>query len=123
MTSGSPRRFDIAVFSAGRSRAFNMKRIIGLPGETVQIRENRVIYINGEPLEAEDGAGRGLHRRAGGISHGACAEDEYFLLGDNRESSEDSRFPSIGNVKRDQLIGEGMVQDLSRFPSSGPVSQ
>ena len=52
---GSPRRFDIAVFSQG-DQTFNMKRIIGLPGETVQIRENQV-YINGEPLEAEGAPG------------------------------------------------------------------
>ncbi|MFR8166949.1 MAG: S26 family signal peptidase [Enterocloster sp.] len=49
------------------------------------------------------------------------SEDEYFLLGDNRESSEDSRFSSIGNVKRDQLIGKVWfrIQPFSQF---GPVS-
>lgn len=66
---GSPRRFDIAVFSQG-DQAFNMKRIIGLPGETVQIRENRVLYQR-RASGSGGGAGRGLHRRAGGISHGA----------------------------------------------------
>ena len=115
---GSPRRFDIAVFSQG-DQAFNMKRIIGLPGETVQIRENQV-YINGEPLEAEgalDAASiAGLAEYPMELS-----EDEYFLLGDNRESSEDSRFSSIGNVKRDQLIGKVWfrIQPFSQF---GPVS-
>ena len=115
---GSPRRFDIAVFSQG-DQAFNMKRIIGLPGETVQIRENRV-YINGEPLEAEEALDAasiaGLAEYPMELS-----EDEYFLLGDNRESSEDSRFPSIGNVKRDQLIGKVWfrIQPFSQF---GPVS-
>lgn len=96
-----------------------MKRIIGLPGETVQIRENQV-YINGEPLEAEgalDAASiAGLAEYLMELS-----EDEYFLLGDNRESSEDSRFSSIGNVKRDQLIGKVWfrIQPFSQF---GPVS-
>ena len=74
---GSPRRFDIAVFSQG-DQTFNMKRIIGLPGETVQIRENQV-YINGEPLEAEgalDAASiAGLAEYPMELS-----EDEYFLL-------------------------------------------
>ena len=115
---GSPRRFDIAVFSQG-DQAFNMKRIIGLPGETVQIRENRV-YINGEPLEAEEALD--VASIAGLAEYPMeLSEDEYFLLGDNRESSEDSRFSSIGNVKRDQLIGKVWfrIQPFSQF---GPVS-
>ncbi len=113
-TLGTPDRFDVAVFSRGDS-VLNMKRIIGLPGETVQIKENHV-YINGEPLKAE-----------GGLSLAAIAgiaeypielgEDEYFLLGDNRESSEDSRFAGIGNVKREQLVGKVWLKlsPLSEF--------
>ena len=49
------------------------------------------------------------------------SEDEYFLLGDNRESSEDSRFSSIGNVKRDQLMGKVWFEDLEPFSQFGPV--
>ena len=90
---GSPRRFDIAVFSQG-DRAFNMKRIIGLPGETVQIGENQV-YINGEPLEAEgalDAASiAGLAEYPMELS-----EDEYFLLGDNRSPVRTAVFPASG---------------------------
>lgn len=117
-TLGTPSRFDIAVFSRGDS-GLNMKRIIGLPGETVQIKENHV-YINGEPLKAE-----------GGLSLAAIAgiaeypielgEDEYFLLGDNRESSEDSRFAGIGNVKREQLVGKVWLK-LSPFSEFGLIA-
>ena len=50
---GKPKRFDIAVFSDGDTGKWNIKRIIGLPGETVQIKNNQV-YIDGKPLEADD---------------------------------------------------------------------
>ena len=100
---GSPERFDIAVFSKENS-SYNMKRIIGLPGETVQIINNRVC-INGVPLDAEDHLG--FATIAGAAEYPIqLGEDEYFLLGDNRESSEDSRFAGIGNIKESQLIGK-----------------
>lgn len=103
---GSPERFDIAVFQNGST--YNIKRIIGLPGETIQIIDNR-IYIDGQPLEAEH------HLEFSSIAGLAenpveLAEDEYFLLGDNRESSEDSRFPGIGNVPRDRLAGKAWLR-------------
>lgn len=100
---GSPDRFDIAVFEKENS-SLNIKRIIGLPGETVQIMENR-IYIDGVPLEAEDSLE--CAAIAGAAEYPIqLGDDEYFLLGDNRESSEDSRFPGIGNIKRCQLVGK-----------------
>lgn len=111
---GSPKRFDVAVFSRGDS-SLNMKRIIGLPGETVQIRDNR-IYINGERLEAD--AVLSTATIAGAAEYPiTLGDDEYFLLGDNRESSEDSRFSSIGNVKRGQLLGKVWlkIQPFSDF--------
>lgn len=110
----SPKRFDVAVFSRGDS-SVNMKRIIGLPGETIQIKDGRV-YIDGEPLKAEGGLD--LAAIAGAAEYPiTLGEDEYFLLGDNRESSEDSRFASIGNVKREQLMGKAWlrIQPISDF--------
>lgn len=98
----SPQRFDIVVFEREDGRK-NVKRVIGLPGETVQIK-NGSVYIDGAPLEAPDGLGQ--------VSLAGRAEipiqleaDEYFLLGDNRDSSEDSRFGNIGNVKADLIAG------------------
>lgn len=100
---GSPQRFDIAVFQK-ENQSFNTKRIIGLPGETVQIRNNR-IYINGSPLNADGDLG--IATIAGAAEYPIeLGEDEYFLLGDNRESSEDSRFAGIGTIKDSQLIGK-----------------
>lgn len=100
---GKPDRFDVVVFRREDGKA-NIKRIIGLPGETVQIRGGQV-YINGEVLPDE--------RELGTVSLAGLAEnpitlgeDEYFLLGDNRNSSEDSRFSNVGNVKEDQILGK-----------------
>lgn len=100
---GKPDRMDVVVFMREDEKT-NVKRVIGLPGETVQITGGS-IYINGERLEAENGLDQ--------VSLGGLAEnpvelgdDEYFLLGDNRESSEDSRFANIGNVKKEQIMGK-----------------
>ena len=100
---GTPARYDIAVFEKENS-SYNMKRIIGLPGETVQIRNN-LVYIDGKPLDADDILGQAT---IAGIAEYPVelGEDEYFLLGDNRESSEDSRFSGIGIIKREQLTGK-----------------
>ena len=83
---------------------FNVKRVIGLPGEVVQIIDN-LVYINDEPLEAENGLNQVV---LAGIAENpvTLGEDEYFLLGDNRDGSEDSRFVNIGNVKREQIRGK-----------------
>ena len=100
---GKPDRFEVVVFRREDGKA-NIKRIIGLPGETVQIRGGQV-YINGEVLPDE--------RELGPVSLAGLAEnpitlgeDEYFLLGDNQNSSEDSRFSNVGNVKEDQILGK-----------------
>ena len=111
---GKPERFDVVVFQREDQKK-NIKRIIGLPGETVQIQNGRV-WINGQLLEEEkrkvevDG---GIIEEEKKIALAGLAEnpielgeDEYFLLGDNRDSSEDSRFANVGNVKEAQIIGK-----------------
>lgn len=100
---GKPERFDIVVFEREDHKK-NVKRVIGLPGETVQIRGG-FIYIDGQSLDAPENLAQvSLAGRADTPIH--LGEDEYFLLGDNRDSSEDSRFPNIGNVKKDQIQGK-----------------
>lgn len=104
-----PDRFDLVVFER-EDRKTNVKRVIGLPGETVQIKGG-LVYIDGQPLEAENG----LEKVAlpGLAEHPITLDkDEYFLLGDNRESSEDSRFINIGNVKREQIQGNVWIRIL-----------
>ncbi|MCI9568827.1 MAG: signal peptidase I [Lachnospiraceae bacterium] len=117
-TLGSPERFDIAVFER-ESSGLNLKRIIGLPGETVQIIGSQ-IYINGELLEADEAI---TTVTIAGLAEYPIelGEDEYFLLGDNRDSSEDSRFASIGNIKRSQLVGKAWLL-FKPFSSFGRLS-
>ena len=104
-----PRHFDIVVFKREDGRK-NVKRVIGLPGETVQIK-NGLVYIDGSPLKAPEGLD--LVSLAGRAeSPILLSEDEYFLLGDNRDSSEDSRFSNVGNVKENQILGRVWLRFL-----------
>ena len=101
----SPQRFDVIVFEKENNSAVKtyVKRIIGLPGETVQII-NETVYIDGAPLKAENGL---EHVALSGLAEDpvVLGTDEYFVLGDNRDSSEDSRFVNIGNVRRQEIEG------------------
>ena len=104
-----PERYEIIVFPYRyEENTFYIKRIVGLPGDTVQIKEG-YLYINGERstedygLERMDSAGIAAEE----IELG---EDEYFVLGDNRNASSDSRNPSVGVLKRDEIIGRAWVR-------------
>ena len=107
-----PERFDIIVFPFKYAEnTYYIKRIIGLPGETVKIDEAGVIYINGEVLK--ESYGREVIRPE---YIGLAAEeivlgpDEYFVLGDNRNNSSDSRVPEVGNIQREDIIGRAWVR-------------
>lgn len=110
----NPERFDVIVFKqSGREHAYyNIKRIIGLPGETVRIDSGN-IYIDDEiieePINVEPMVNYGLAGE--GVT---LDENEYFVLGDNRNNSEDSRFASIGNITKDEIIGKAALR-LSPF--------
>ena len=111
-----PKRFDIIVFPPTGKKEYYIKRIIGLPGETVQIDENGNICINGELLEENYGAEtiQNPGRAAKPITLG---DDEYFVMGDNRNNSKDSRSEEVGNVKRSQIIGRAWLRiwPLNKF--------
>lgn len=102
-----PQRFDIVVFQNGEDEKYILKRIIALPGETVCIKNGRVM-INGEYLQEEMDTEAILNP---GIAAEeiTLGEDEYFLLGDNRNNSEDSRFETVGNIKRGAIIGKAWL--------------
>ena len=100
-----PSRYDIVVFPYKYEKnTYYIKRIIGLPGETVQIKDGE-IYIDGEKLEEKYETT--AIEDAGTASEEITMDgDEYFVLGDNRRNSEDSRMADIGNVKRSEIEGK-----------------
>ena len=107
-----PERFDIIVFPFQyQANTYYIKRIIGLPGETVQIMEDGSIYINGEKMEESYGREviqpETIGRAAEPIVLG---EDEYFVMGDNRNNSSDSRTDIVGNIKREDIIGKAWLR-------------
>ncbi len=105
-----PERFDIIVFPFQYEKdTFYIKRIIGLPGETVQIDEEGNILIDGEILE--ESYGKEVIMNPGRAYEPVeLGEDEYFVMGDNRNNSTDSREPSVGNIKREDIIGRAWLR-------------
>ena len=107
-----PERFDIIVFPFQfQDNTYYIKRIIGLPGETVQIMDDDSIYINGEKLEENYGMEvikpETIGRAAEPIELG---DDEYFVMGDNRNNSSDSRTDMVGNITRENIIGKAWLR-------------
>lgn len=116
-----PTRFDVVVFrpyeTEEKEDTYYIKRVIAMPGEKIQIIEGQ-IYINGEYLQEDYGTETINDFRFGIAKEEIVLEkDEYFLIGDNRNNSTDSRDESIGPVKRDAIIGRAWVRiwPLSKF--------
>ena len=107
-----PQRYDIIVFPFQyQENTYYIKRIIGLPGETVQIDQQGNIYINGELLQ--ENYGREVIRAdTVGIAANpiVLGEDEYFVMGDNRNNSTDSRTEIVGYIRRGEIIGRAWVR-------------
>lgn len=104
-----PQRFDIIVFPFKPENVYYIKRIIGLPGEYVQIDENGTIYIDGEVLE-EDYGYTEMGNPGVALDGIELGEDEYFVLGDNRAISKDSRCAEVGNIKREDITGRAWLR-------------
>ena len=110
-TLNDPKRFQIAVVKNNIENDKLIKRIIGLPGETIEYIDNK-LYINGDLVEEN-------------YKHGitedfkvVTGENEYFVLGDNREVSKDSRV--LGNFKKKDLIGSVKIR-LYPFDKIGKI--
>lgn len=105
-----PERYDIIVFPFQyEENTYYIKRIIGLPGEKVQIDENGTIYIDGKVLE--ESYGREVIEDPGQAEEPiVLGDDEYFVLGDNRNASSDSRDPSVGVIHEDDIIGRAWLR-------------
>lgn len=105
-----PKRFDIVTLMPYGEEvdAYFIKRVIGLPGETIQIKD-RKIYINGEVLEENYGKEPIID---GGIAKEALTlgADEYFVMGDNRNGSDDSRVDYIGPITRNLIKGKAILR-------------
>lgn len=116
-----PKRGDVIVFlpNGNQNSHYYVKRVVGLPGETIQIREG-YIYINGVLLEEDEGFSKMIDA---GIAQNELelATDEFFVLGDNRNSSEDSRSGNIGAVKKDTIIGKAWFHMASEQESMGLI--
>lgn len=112
-----PKANDIIVFlpNGNEKSHYYIKRVIAVPGDTVQIIDGKV-YVNEEPFEEEI---ENPYIENGLIAEEpiTVGEDEYFVLGDNRNNSEDSRYANIGNVKKEHIAGRAwlIVSPLKEF--------
>ena len=107
----NPKRYEVIVFPYKYAEdTYYIKRIIGLPGETVQII-NGFVFINGLKLDENYGL-EVIEDTKYGIAASPIklGEDEYFVLGDNRNHSADSRETSVGVLKREDLLGRAWVR-------------
>ncbi len=115
----SPKRGDVIVFlpNGNQNTHYYVKRVVGLPGETVQIKDER-LYINGVLAEEDEVYDK---MADAGITENeiTLGSDEYFVLGDNRNNSEDSRSGNIGPIKRDNIIGKAWFHMASAGDGMG----
>lgn len=112
-----PERFEVIVFPAHYdTKVYLVKRVIGLPGETLYIDEEGDIYIKGASEDdefelLEEDFGKAVILSGGRASESiTLGPDEYFVLGDNRNASLDSRDYMVGNIRRDEIIGRAWVR-------------
>lgn len=105
---GNPERGDVIVFKAPEDMTQNyIKRIIGLPGETVKI-ENNTVSINGEPLSEEYLPEEAFSGQTGTFFlEQTLGPDEYFVMGDNRDHSSDSR--RWGPLPEHNIVGRALI--------------
>lgn len=115
----SPSRNDVIVFrqEGQEHNYYSVKRVVGLPGETVQIMDG-ILYINDKPYEE-------INKVEKMITAGVAEEKitlekgEYFVLGDNRNQSEDSRYSSVGMITKKDIVGKAWIR---LKPSFGFIS-
>lgn len=101
---------DVIVFTNEKLKATMIKRIIAIPGDTVQIIDG-IVYVNNipSPFLTQD---RLISYSGIASSPLHLSSDEYFVLGDNFEESKDSRYPEIGCIKSDVILGKVYTKSL-----------
>ena len=117
----SPQKGDVIVFqpNGNKNSHYYIKRVIAVPGETVQIMDGKV-YVDGE-LEADSDSYDKIADAGVAENEIQLGDDEFFVLGDNINNSEDSRSTNIGNVQRDTIIGRAWFHMASQESSMGLV--
>ncbi len=102
----NPQPGDVIVFlpNGNEKSHYYIRRVIAVPGDTVQIKDGAV-YVNGTLFD--EIVSVAAMEEAGIVAEPmTLGKDEYFVLGDNRNSSEDSRYANIGNVKKEYVVGK-----------------
>lgn len=112
-----PKAGDIIVFlpNGNEKSHYYVKRVVAVPGDTVQIKDG-VLYLNGKEYEEEIDC-ENMEEAGLAAEEITIGEDEYFVLGDNRNNSEDSRYANIGNVKKEHIIGKAwfIISPFGKF--------
>ena len=117
-TGGNPRRFDVVICRyPGRGDTNFVKRVVGIPGDTIEIRDG-YLYVNGDRYEEPYVDDEYRSGRLNTFGPYTVPEGEYFVMGDHRNNSNDSRY--IGPLDRDMIIGHAM-QVLYPFSSWRPI--
>lgn len=101
----APKKGDVVVFlpNGNHNAHYYVKRVVGIPGETIQVKEGK-LYVDGV---AQEESQYDKMADAGIAEHEIkLGEDEYFVLGDNRNNSEDSRSGNVGAIKKDTIAGK-----------------
>lgn len=117
----SPKRGDVVVFlpNGNQNSHYYVKRVVALPGETIQILDGDV-YVDGVPLDEDESFDKIIDA---GIAENELklAADEFFVMGDNRNSSEDSRSGNIGAVKKDNIVGKAWFKLATEWEIMGLI--
>lgn len=102
----APKPNDLIVFlpNGNEKSHYYVKRVVAVPGDTVLI-QNGAVYVNGELFDEKTEVAA-IEEAGLAAEEMVLGDDEYFVLGDNRNNSEDSRYANIGNVKKDYIIGK-----------------
>ncbi len=101
------KRYDIVVVNEGDKSI--IKRVIGLPGETIEYKDNK-LYINGKETSDPYPSTETDDFSINDIGHTKIPGDCYFVMGDNRANSLDSRYPTIGVVRKNQIVGRAKLR-------------
>ena len=145
---GRPKRGDVVVFKLPSDpRANFIKRMVGLPGDVIEYRGKR-LHINGEPIEVSEPvplnpaspysvrkavevlgeASHDIHFMPGRTSREgtfSVPAGHYFVMGDNRDNSRDSRYPGVGYIPEDRLVGRAeriwFNWDIGSMPEWGRI--